>query len=68
MRPYDGPLITTRRQSVDHIGMSVADLSATLAPPWRGVKVIEQTYQWGNTRAAMIEGPDHVALELVEAN
>jgi catechol 2,3-dioxygenase-like lactoylglutathione lyase family enzyme len=69
MWPYDGPLTTTRRQTVDHIGLSVADLAATLARlRAEGVKVIEQTYQWGNTRAAMIEGPDHVALELIEGN
>ena len=69
MWPYDGPLVTTRRQTVDHIGLSVADLAATLARlRAEGVKVIEQTYQWGNTRAAMIEGPDHVALELIEGN
>ena len=69
MWPYDGSLATTRGQTVDHIGLSVADLSATLARlRAEGMEIIEQTYRWGNTRAAMIEGPDHVALELIEAN
>jgi hypothetical protein len=67
--PYDGPLVTTRRQTVDHIGLSVTDLSVTLARlRAEGVQIIEETSQWGNTRAAMIEGPDHVALELIEGN
>ena len=29
--------------------------------------VLEEIHRWGNTRAAMVEGPDRVALELVEA-
>jgi hypothetical protein len=33
-----------------------------------GVKVIEELHQFGKTnkRAAMIEGPDRIAIELVE--
>jgi len=67
--PYDGPLVTTRGQSVDHIGLSVTGLAATLARlRAEGVQIAEEPYQWGTSRAAMIEGPDHVALELIERN
>ena len=31
-----------------------------------GVNVVGAIDRWGNTRAAVIEGPDHVAIELVE--
>ena len=30
------------------------------------MKFLEETHAWGNTQAAMIEGPDQVAIELVE--
>jgi hypothetical protein len=31
-----------------------------------GIKFLEEIHTWGNTRAAMIEGPDRVAIEIVE--
>jgi len=31
-----------------------------------GIKFLEDIHPWGNMRAAMIEGPDRVAIELVE--
>jgi hypothetical protein len=62
-----GPLASTRGLVVDHMGLSVADLSATMARLKReGVKVLEDVHPWGTTKAAMIEGPDQVAIELVE--
>ena len=62
-----GPLATTRGQVIDHMGLSVADLAATVARLKReGVKFLEEPHAWGTTRAAMIEGPDSVAIELVE--
>jgi len=30
------------------------------------VKVLEDIKPWGNSRAAMIEGPDRIAIEIVE--
>ena len=67
IRPYDQPLVSTRGQTIDHIGLSVANLTQTVARLQNeGVKVLEPIHRWGNTRAAMIEGPDLVALELVE--
>ena len=68
IRPYDQPLVTTRGQTVDHIGLSVANLAETVSRLQQsGVKVLEPIRRWGDTRAAMIEGPDQVALELIEA-
>ena len=31
-----------------------------------GIKFLEEIHPWGNTRAVMIEGPDRIAIELVE--
>ena len=30
------------------------------------VKFLEEIHPWGNSRAAMIEGPDRIAIEIVE--
>jgi transposase len=51
----------------DHIGLSVSNLDAWIAKFRReGVKFLEQPYKFGETRALMIEGPSHEAIELVE--
>ena len=31
-----------------------------------GIKFLEEIHPWGNTQAAMIEGPDRIAIEIVE--
>lgn len=65
--PYGGDLISTRGQVVDHIGLGVHDLRATLARlRTEGVTVLEDVRQWGDTLAAFVEGPDRVVLELVQ--
>jgi len=47
--------------------LSVADLEPTVTRlKSEGVKFLEEIHPWGNTRAAMIEGPDRIAIELVE--
>jgi predicted enzyme related to lactoylglutathione lyase len=54
---------------MDHIGLGVRDLDAVLSGLKRnGVKVLQPPAKFGNSeaRAAMIEGPDAVAIELVE--
>ena len=44
-----------------------ANLDGTVARLKReGVKFLEEIHPWGNSRAAMIEGPDRIAIELVE--
>src|SRR5712692_185348 len=67
VRQGDRPLVSTRGQLYDHIGLSVADLDAWVAKlRGEGVTVLEEPYELGDTRAAMIEGPSREALELVE--
>ena len=69
IRPWPGGgLVSTRGHIVDHWALSVADLPPTVARlKGEGVKFLEEIHPWGNTRAAMIEGPDRVAIEIVEA-
>jgi len=68
IRPWPGGgLVSTRGHVVDHWALSVSDLDSTVTRlQGEGVKFLEQIHPWGNMRAAMIEGPDRVAIELVE--
>ncbi len=67
IRPRHGPYVSPRGQIVDHVALSVPDLDATIARlRGEGVRVTEEIHAWGAMRAAMIEGPDLVAIELVE--
>ena len=68
IRPWPGGgLVSTRGKIVDHWALSTAALDTTVARLKReGVKFLEEIHPWGNTRAAMIEGPDRIAIELVE--
>jgi catechol 2,3-dioxygenase-like lactoylglutathione lyase family enzyme len=66
-RQGDRPLVTTRGQVYDHIGLSVANLDAWMAKlRGEGVKFLEREYKLGEFRAVMIEGPSREAIELVE--
>jgi predicted enzyme related to lactoylglutathione lyase len=68
-RQRPGPLASTRGQVVDHIAVSYPDVGTELERLRRsGVKVLEELHRFGNSdaRAAMIEGPDSIAIELVE--
>jgi hypothetical protein len=68
IRPRHGPYVSPRGQVIDHFALSVPDLPGTIARlKSEGVKVTEEIHPWGTMRAAMIEGPDMVAIELVEA-
>ena len=61
------PLVSSRGQMQDHIGLSVGDLDAWIAKlSGEGVAILEGPYRLGDTRAAMIEGPSREAIELVE--
>lgn len=63
----DPPLLSTRGQQADHIAVSCRDLDAALGVlRVRGVTVLTEPAVVDNTRTAMIEGPDHLAIELVE--
>lgn len=61
------PLLSTRGQRIDHVAITCADLDAALADLGRrGTTVLTGPAIVGDLRTALIEGPDHLALELVE--
>jgi catechol 2,3-dioxygenase-like lactoylglutathione lyase family enzyme len=67
MRQTETPLVPTRGHLMDHVGLSVHDLDAWVAKlRAENVTFLEQPYRLGDTRAVMIEGPSHEAIELVE--
>ena len=67
MRQGDAPLVSSRGHLYDHVALSVRDLDAWIAKlRSEGVRFLEEPYKLGDTRAVMIEGPSHEALELVE--
>jgi hypothetical protein len=68
IRPWPGGgLVSPRGKIVDHWAVSTSDLTATVARLKREeVTFLEEIHPWGNLRAAMIEGPDRIAIELVE--
>jgi hypothetical protein len=68
IRPWPGGgLVSTRGKIVDHWAVSTGDLNATVSRlKNENVKFLEEVHPWGNSRAAMIEGPDRIAIELVE--
>jgi len=68
IRPWPGGgLVGTRGKLVDHWALSTADLTATVTRlKGQGVKFLDEIHPWGSSRAAMIEGPDRIAIEIVE--
>ena len=68
IRPWPGGgLVSTRGTLVDHWAVSTANLDTTVARlKGEGVKFLEEIHPWGSMRAAMIEGPDRIAIEIVE--
>jgi len=63
------PLVSTRGHVNDHIAVSYPDVAAAVARFRKlGVRILEDVHNFGNssTKAAMIEGPDSMAIELVE--
>ena len=61
------PLVRSRGQLQDHIALSVTDLDAWVEKLHsEGVWFLTGTYQLGDTRGVMIEGPSKEVLELVE--
>jgi len=62
-------LVSPRGHVVDHIALGVSDVSGALERLRKtGVKVLEEPHRFGTSqmRAAMIVGPDEIAIELVE--
>jgi len=68
IRPWPGGgLVSTRGKIYDHWALSTANLDATVARlKSENVRFLEEIHPWGSSRAAMIEGPDRIAIELVE--
>ncbi len=67
MNPGDSPLVPTRGHVSDHFALSVANLGAWIAKlQAENVKFLENIYKIGDTRAVMIQGPSHEAIELIE--
>ena len=66
-REGDAKLVPSRGQVLDHIALTYPDL-ATHVPRLRreAVKILEDIHPWGDTRAAMIEDLDGLAIMLVE--
>jgi catechol 2,3-dioxygenase-like lactoylglutathione lyase family enzyme len=61
-------LVPSRGQALDHIAFIVDDINETLVRLRAGrVKILRQPYAFGTTRAVMIEDPDGLAIELIEA-
>jgi catechol 2,3-dioxygenase-like lactoylglutathione lyase family enzyme len=68
-RQKPAALVSPRGHVTDHIGLRVGNLDETLARlKTSGVKILEGPARFGQSdgRAAMIEGPDAIAIELVE--
>jgi catechol 2,3-dioxygenase-like lactoylglutathione lyase family enzyme len=64
-----GTIVSTRGHVVDHLGFSVDDLDATLARLRQdGVRVTAEPRSMadGKIESAFIEGPDQVAIELLQ--
>ncbi len=64
-----GPLVSPKGRVLDHIALSVTDVGATLTRlRGQGVKVVRDVHSFGTSRrkAAFIEGPDQMLIELVE--
>ena len=67
MRQGSEPLVPTRGQIYDHVGLSVTDLDFWLNKlRGEGMRILEEPYKLGDTRAFMIEGPSLEAIELVQ--
>jgi catechol 2,3-dioxygenase-like lactoylglutathione lyase family enzyme len=63
----DKKLVSPLGQLQDHFGLAVGDLDAWVDKlKGEGVKFLDGPYKFGDTRAAMIEGPSKEAIELVE--
>jgi catechol 2,3-dioxygenase-like lactoylglutathione lyase family enzyme len=64
----DRPLVPSRGQAIDHLAFSVESIDAWhLWLSSRGVTVIEAPRSFDTGRSFMFEGPDRLAIELVEA-
>jgi uncharacterized glyoxalase superfamily protein PhnB len=62
------PLVSTRGQRTDHIAFASDDVDRVLKRLRNtGVPVLEEMAPFGESRHATVEGPDRIAIELVES-
>ncbi len=67
MDQTDKPLAATQGHLMDSVGLGVSDLDAWIAKlKAENVTFLKPVFKIGDTRAVMIEGPSHEAIELVE--
>ena len=67
MNQGDRPLASSIGHLMDHVTLSVGGLDAWIGKlKGEGVVFLRQPYRIGGTRAVMIEGPSHEAIELIE--
>jgi len=68
MNQTDRPLAPTLGRLMDHVSLSVSDLDGWIAKlKGEGVVFLKPLYRIGGTRAVMIEGPSHEAIELISS-
>ncbi|MDF2771799.1 MAG: hypothetical protein K0S86_1293 [Geminicoccaceae bacterium] len=64
----DLPLVPTRGQALDHVAFAVTDFAGLVERLRHArVKILLEPYAFGDVRAIMIEDPDGLAIELIEA-
>lgn len=60
-------LLSTRGQRADHVAFQCDDLETLIRElTGNGVALVEAITAFGDGRHAMIEGPDRIAIELIE--
>ena len=63
------PLFSTRGKRADHLALACDNLDDALVRlRRRGVEIVNGPAVRGRWRTAIVEGPDHLAIELVEAS
>ncbi len=66
-RQGDAPLVPSRGQVLDHVAFAVEGLEEVVARVRAsGSTILEEVHRFGDTRAVLIEGPDGLAIKLVE--
>ena len=65
----DSPLVSSLGRALDHVALTYPNLTAALPGlKQKGVRILRDLHPFGNTsaQAVMIEGPDALAIELID--
>lgn len=63
----DQPLVSTQGRGVDHLAFAVENLAPLISRLMAAeVTILEPPHHLGDTMVALVEGPDRLAIELVE--